>query len=82
MPYLSAAGLPLLEATGRTDCFDESFASAVSKILEVWETEQNHEHSAIRSSVFDCVPSDTLPSEGRGTPVGYTRDDMDWLQAE
>lgn len=60
------------KSTGRTDCFDESFVSAVNKILEVWKIEQNHEQSSYTFQRFDCAPSDTLPNEGRGTPVGYT----------
>lgn len=59
--------------TGRIDVFDDSFISAVEKILEVWTTEQNHaEDSPYTFQRFDCVPSDTLTHEGKGSPVGYT----------
>lgn len=60
------------KATGLTDCFDEQFVSAVEKILEVWKTEQDHAESPYTFQRFDCAPSDTLPNDGKGTPVGYT----------
>lgn len=59
--------------TGLTDVFDDSFQSGVEKILEVWKTEQHHmTKSPYTFQRFDCVPSDTLTHDGKGSPVGYT----------
>ncbi|MDI9485836.1 MAG: glycoside hydrolase family 125 protein [Bacillota bacterium] len=61
------------KATGRTDCFDAGYARAVDRILDLWKTEQNHaSDSPYTFQRRDCVPSDTLPNGGKGTPVGYT----------
>ena len=61
------------KATGRTDCFDAGYARAVDRILDLWRTEQNHaSDSPYTFQRRDCVPSDTLPNGGKGTPVGYT----------
>lgn len=59
--------------TGITSHFDESFLSAVQRILDVWEIEQDHEHrSRYRFQRMNCPPSDTLPREGLGNPVAVT----------
>ncbi|MGO7984310.1 glycoside hydrolase family 125 protein, partial [Rhizobium johnstonii] len=61
--------------TGRTDHLDEFPAAAVA-MLDVVETEQDHEaRSAYSFERFDCPPSDTLIRQGRGpltNPVGLT----------
>nr|WP_302665141.1 glycoside hydrolase family 125 protein [uncultured Agathobaculum sp.] len=52
---------------------DETIYKAFVKILDVWETEQHHmERSPYSFQRFDCPPTDTLPHEGKGNPVGYT----------
>ena len=57
---------------GKTDCFDTSFFTAVHKIMTVWRIEQHHEASEYSFERVDCVATDTLPSDGHGTPVAYT----------
>ena len=61
------------QVTGNTDWCDETFRSAAETILHVWETEQRHmEKSPYYFERSDCPASDTLPEEGRGTPVAWT----------
>lgn len=59
--------------TGRTDHFDGEFVSGVRRILDVFETEQDH---AARSSYFfvrDCdIPTESLVNDGKGSPVAVT----------
>lgn len=62
--------------TGDTSVFDESFRMVLQTILKVIRTEQRHENSDYSFQRFHCVPTDTLPCGGRGTPVGYTG--MSW----
>ena len=65
------------ETTGRTAFMDETFFQAAEKILDVIQTEQNHERdSDYRFQRFACPASDTLEREGLGTPVAYTG--MSW----
>lgn len=45
---------------------------ALNVILDLWTTEQSHEHSSYSFERFGCPPSDTLLFGGTGTPVGYT----------
>lgn len=59
--------------TGNSDWCDVHFKNAIEQILNVWETEQHHMEKS--EYFFDrerCRPSDTLPYEGKGEPVGYT----------
>lgn len=60
----------LWKNTGATEQFDESFASGVQKILEVFETEMNHEEKSkyrfIRKNTFY---TDTLSRNGMGALV-------------
>ncbi|PSM42416.1 metal-independent alpha-mannosidase [Streptomyces dioscori] len=59
-------------ATGRTDHLDGAVRTAHA-VLSVWRTEQDHEHrSAYRFLRSSGPASDTLPGEGRGTPVART----------
>ncbi|MBO4888703.1 MAG: glycoside hydrolase family 125 protein [Firmicutes bacterium] len=58
--------------TGRTDHLDETFHRALLRILDVFETEQHHEKSLYHFERTDCPPSDTLPRQGKGSPVAYT----------
>lgn len=61
------------EATGRTGFMDKRFFLAMDKVLDVMETERRHEeNSTYRFQRFHCPPSDTLPQDGKGTPVSYT----------
>lgn len=61
------------KTTGVTSWCNETFLQAAKRILAVWETEQRHgEQSPYYFSRSRCRPSDTLPNEGKGTPVGYT----------
>ena len=59
--------------TGDTSWCDDSARDAFIAILNTWETEQRHmEASPYFFERSDCRPSDTLPFDGKGTPVGYT----------
>ncbi|GHH97795.1 glycoside hydrolase family 125 protein [Neobacillus kokaensis] len=61
------------KATGRTSHFNESFQTAVEKILALWVVEQNHEEqSPYRFERDNCPPSDTLTRDGKGSLVTYT----------
>lgn len=56
--------------TGRTDCFDGDFCRGIEKILDVFETEQDHENrSSYRFIRRNCSFTDTLSREGRGALV-------------
>lgn len=59
--------------TGRTGHFTADFHQAVKTIVDLWVCEQHHmEQSGYSFERTDCPPSDTLPCEGKGNPVGYT----------
>lgn len=63
--------------TGRTDFMTTAFFAAMERILDLIATEQNHEaQSPYSFQRSDCPPSDTLPHQGKGTPVGVTG--MSW----
>ncbi len=63
--------------TGRTAFMGETFFRAAESMMDVIETEQEHEkNSPYRFQRFNCPSSDTLKREGLGTPVGYTG--MSW----
>lgn len=56
--------------TGRTDFFDQNYLKAIEIIVKQWRCEQDHmANSPYIFERFDCVPSDTLPHEGKGNPV-------------
>ncbi|OPJ62753.1 glycoside hydrolase family 125 protein [Clostridium oryzae] len=65
----------LWKASGRTKQFNSTFTEAVKKILNVWETEQNHKNSHY-SFVRDTTRlEDTLINNGKGgntAPTGMT----------
>lgn len=64
-------------ATGRRDFMTDSFFHAMETIVDTIATEQRHEAlSPYSFRRFDCPPSDTLPFDGKGAPVGYTG--MSW----
>ncbi|WP_225652231.1 glycoside hydrolase family 125 protein [Streptomyces pseudogriseolus] len=59
-------------ASGRTDHVAQALGAARTAIA-VWRTEQDHERlSPYRFRREDGPPSDTLPNDGRGTPVART----------
>ncbi len=60
------------KASGSSAHFTENFKSACKRILEVFKTEQNHKNSKYFFIRDNCPPSDTLPCNGQGNPVGYT----------
>lgn len=63
----------LWKATGRSDHFDATFRQAAKEILTLWKREQDHEaNSSYRFQRSNCPPTDTLPNEGKGTPVAPT----------
>lgn len=62
----------LYKNTGRVDHFDETFTEGVKKIIEVFRTEQDHEHSPYSFIRHTHRKEDTLPFEGKGTPISKT----------
>ena len=59
-------------ATQDTTIFTEEWKQMVETILRVFTLEQYHENSPYYFIRTNCPPSDTLPCDGRGTPVAYT----------
>jgi meiotically up-regulated gene 157 (Mug157) protein len=58
---------------GRTDIFDTLFWRAADRVLDTWETEQDHEaRSAYRFQRFRGPFPGALARGGRGTPVAVT----------
>ena len=58
---------------GRADIFDARFWQAVSRILDTWETEQDHEHRSLyRFRRRRGVRYAALPRGGRGSEVAVT----------
>ena len=62
----------LWKATGSSAHLDGDFRAALETTLNLWRVEQRHENSPYSFQRTDCPASDTLPCEGRGTPVAYT----------
>lgn len=62
----------LWKATGRTEQFNQTFDEAVKNVLEVWETEQNHEQSDYQFVRDTTREEDTLVREGQGSPIAVT----------
>lgn len=59
--------------TGKTGWADETFHKAAKAIVDLWKVEQNHEtDSPYLFRRENCVPSDTLTREGKGSLTGYT----------
>lgn len=58
--------------TGKAEHLDENFSSVMNILLNLWETEQNHELSIYTFERPDDVETDTLQNKGRGTPVKST----------
>lgn len=59
----------LYKNTGRTDQFNEDFVNGVKKILQVFETEQDHNQSPYNFVRDTWREEDTLINEGRGAAV-------------
>lgn len=62
----------LFKNTGYTKQFDDSFVAGVTKILEVFTTEQNHASSPYTFERDTTRLEDTLPNNGYGSPVKPT----------
>ena len=60
------------QSTKDKSVFNENYIEAVLKILEVWETEQNHENSPYNFERDTWREEDTLSHDGKGSPVAYT----------
>ena len=59
--------------SGRTDHLTETVRKGLVTILDLWRTEQDHEGSSPYRFVRDTDrQEDTLPFDGKGSPVGYT----------
>ena len=65
-------GYALWRITGRSDHFDQRFADAAGKILDLWECELDHENSPYYFERASPLTSETLSRNGRGEPVGRT----------
>ena len=63
----------LWRATGRTDHLGDDFRVAARIIVDLWRLEQRHEDSPYTFRRLDPQQAhDSLPNDGRGTPVGFT----------
>ncbi|WP_459914240.1 glycoside hydrolase family 125 protein [Enterococcus thailandicus] len=65
----------LYKNTGQTDQFDDSFVSGIEKILNVFQTEQDHTKSPYRFERDTTRLEDTLVNDGEGAkvvPTGMT----------
>lgn len=69
-------GYALWRITGSSEHLDERFARVAPMILDLWETELDHDRSNYFFERFDGPPTDTLTAAGRGTPVAPTG--MSW----
>ena len=59
--------------TGRTDQFDDTYLQSLSRILDVWETERDHEKNSPYRFVRTGERSlDTLSRNGLGPQTAYT----------
>ena len=59
--------------SGRTDHLTETVRNGLVTILDLWRTEQDHAGSSPYRFVRDTDrQEDTLPFDGKGSPVGYT----------
>ena len=59
--------------SGTKGIFDEDFHKAMDTIINLWKVEQYHyEKSKYTFQRENCPGTDTLPNEGKGTPVDYT----------
>ncbi|AEB06644.1 Uncharacterized conserved protein UCP028846 [Coriobacterium glomerans PW2] len=64
--------LRLIDRTGDTSILDDEFWATFDVILSTFETEQRHDSSPYFFRRAGCAENDTLPCDGRGTPVERT----------
>lgn len=69
-------GYALWRITGDHDHLDQRFRTVATMILDVWETELDHERSTYYFERDIGLDSETLSRDGRGEPVGPTG--MSW----
>lgn len=62
----------LYKNTGKTDQFNQSFIEGIKKILDVFKTEQDHEHSPYTFVRDTTRKEDTLINDGRGAKTAFT----------
>ncbi|MBE9389426.1 glycoside hydrolase family 125 protein [Vagococcus salmoninarum] len=62
----------LYKETNATEHFNQAFETGVVKILDLWETEQDHDTSPYTFERDTTRVEDTLPRNGLGSPVGKT----------
>lgn len=62
----------LWKTCGETSHLNENFHKMLNTIYSLWKNEQHHEESSYSFIRSNCPPSDTLPENGKGNPVGYT----------
>lgn len=62
----------LYKATNNTTHFNETFVNGVRNILEVFETEQNHDNSPYTFTRDTWRKEDTLVNDGKGPQFGIT----------
>lgn len=62
----------LYKNTGKTSQFNEDFVTGVQKILEVFQTEQDHRNSPYQFERDTTRLEDTLPNDGKGTAIAPT----------
>lgn len=60
------------KATDRTGFFSAQWLDMLKTVICVFRLEQDHSRSEYSFQRHDCPESDTLPCEGRGTPVALT----------
>lgn len=60
------------KGTGFATAFTPRVHDMLRRIVGVFRQEQHHASSPYSFQRLDCPETDTLPNEGRGTPVGYT----------
>lgn len=58
--------------TGRTAQFDEQYMESTKRILDTFETEQDHSKSPYFFRRIHCPVTDTLSHDGHGAPVAVT----------
>ncbi len=64
--------LRLFAETGDATIFDTDFWTTLAVIVDVFEQEQNHEHSPYFFRRPNTASNDTLPHQGYGSPVAVT----------
>ena len=60
------------KTTGIDRIFTKGYHDMIAVITETFTVEQNHEKSQYYFQRYNCPETDTLPNDGRGTPVKVT----------